>query len=494
MVFLEINSPTTFHNMKRTELLFNLISIVVDLIMILCAGIVAFYLRFQLAEVRPILYELTIGHYLGTLLIVSPIILLLLAFAGLYNLKGTRRISSELLKILLAISSGLLVVVMVFFFNQSLFPSRLIVLMSWALTIVLISLGRILLRMVQVDLLKHGRGQHRLAVINAPGNKHGQELINEITKRPELGYKIVKVVEYQGDVGKLVHELEKVRSEFGLDEILQADPYASQDLNTQVLRFARDYAILFNFVPDVFETSRTNVAVETISGMPVIVLKGTPLEGWGRVAKRVLDVILSALALIISSPILLATAIAIKLNSKGPVFFHQKRAAGLGEFECYKFRSMYADPSEGPPQEGTPEGDKFREELEKKNSRLGPYVKIKNDPRVTPVGRFIRRAKIDELPQLWHILRGQMSLVGPRVHMVKEVNHFRDNYKNLFILKPGATGLTQITQATDKPEISWEEEIKLDAFYIENWSIWLDLYIIFKTVLILFGRKPKVDY
>jgi lipopolysaccharide/colanic/teichoic acid biosynthesis glycosyltransferase len=121
-------------------------------------------------------------------------------------------------------------------------------------------------------------------------------------------------------------------------------------------------------------------------------------------------------------------------------------------------------------------------------------VKIKNDPRVTSIGRFLRKTKLDEMPQLWHILTGEMSLVGPRVHMVKEVDHYRNEYKHLFVLKPGATGLTQITQASDKPELSWEEEIKLDAFYIENWSIWLDLYIISKTFWILLGRKPKVDY
>jgi lipopolysaccharide/colanic/teichoic acid biosynthesis glycosyltransferase len=202
-----------------------------------------------------------------------------------------------------------------------------------------------------------------------------------------------------------------------------------------------------------------------------------------------MDIAISLIGLILASPIFLLTALAIKINSRGPVFFHQQRAAGLGSFECYKFRSMYYEMSEG-----TASGDKLREELEKQNSRKGPYVKIKNDPRVTPVGRFIRKTKIDELPQLWHILRGQMSLVGPRVHMVKEVDHFRNDYKRLFTIKPGATGLTQITQATDNPEISWEEEIKLDAFYIENWSIWLDLHIIFKTILILLGRKTKVDY
>jgi exopolysaccharide biosynthesis polyprenyl glycosylphosphotransferase len=457
--------------------------------MIILAGIAAFYLRFRLAELRPILFELSLSDYVTNLFLVSPIIIALLALAGLYNLKGTRRISSELLKIVLSTSSGLLAVVILFFFNQTVFPSRIIILLTWLLAIVLISTGRIILRSIQVRMLKNGIGLHRLVVIDSPENKKSNDLIEELSNRPELGFKIVDILEYKNDLNELIEQLEKTRTVHGIDEILQANPYSASQVNNRILRFARDYGILFNFVPDIFETSRTNVAVETISGMPVIVLKGTPLEGWGRIIKRIMDILISGFGLIIASPIFLITAIAIKLNSRGPVFFHQLRAAGLGSFECYKFRSMHQEMSEG-----TTSGDKLREELEKQNARQGPYVKIKNDPRVTSVGRFIRRTKIDELPQLWHILRGQMSLVGPRVHMVKEVDHFRDNYKYLFVLKPGATGLTQITQATDKPEISWEEEIQLDTFYIANWSIWLDLVIIFKTILILLGRKPKVDY
>lgn len=480
--------------MKRTELLFNLISIVVDFLMIIVAGVAAFYLRFRLAEVRPILFELSFTHYLQNLVGVAIIVVLILALAGLYNLKGTRRISSELLRILLAISSGLLVVVVLFFFNQTLFPSRIIILLTWLLAIAFISAGRIILRIIQINLLRKGVGMHKLVVIDTIDNRNGKELVNEINDRPELGYRVVETLLYRDNVDELVKDLEQTRNQIGVDEILQANPYLTGQVNTRILQFARDYGILYNFVPDIFQTSRTNVAVETISGIPVIVLKGTPLEGWGRVIKRIMDIIISLVSLIVASPIFLFTAVVLKLTSRGPVFFHQPRAAGLGEFECYKFRSMYADPSEGPPQEGTPEGDKFREELEKQNARKGPYVKIKNDPRVMPFGRFIRKTKIDELPQLWHILRGQMSLVGPRVHMVKEVDHFRSSYKWLFTIKPGATGLTQITQATDKPEISWEEEIKLDAFYIENWSIWMDLKIIFKTILILLGRKPKADY
>ncbi|MBX4188009.1 MAG: sugar transferase, partial [Candidatus Doudnabacteria bacterium] len=441
--------------MKRTELLFNLISIIVDFLMIIVAGIAAFYLRFKLAEVRPILFELTLYDYLWNLFLVAPIILTLLALAGLYNLKGTRRISSELMKILLAISTGLLAVVILFFFNQIVFPSRIIILLTWVLAIVLISLGRIILRRIQVEMLKIGKGAHRLVIIEK--DERGQtNIVEEISKRPELGYRIVDIFKFEGDLSKLLENLEKTRNVSGIDEMLQASPTITTEVNTRLLQFCRDYGILFNFVPDIFETSRTNVALETISGIPVVVLKGTPMEGWGRVIKRIMDVVISFIGLLITSPIFLATAIAIKLNSKGPIFFHQPRAAGLGSFECYKFRSMYYEMSEG-----TESGDKLRQELEKQNARQGPYVKIKNDPRVTSVGRFIRKTKIDELPQLWHILLGQMSLVGPRVHMVKEVDHFRSSYKWLFTIKPGATGLTQITQATEKPEISWEEEIKL---------------------------------
>lgn len=473
--------------MKRSELTLNLLSILVDWLMLVLAGIGAFYLRFRIDEYRPVLYQMTLPEYLKVLLMISPAIILLLAFAGLYNLKGTRRFSSEFFKITTAVSAALLFIVVLFFFDQVAFPSRLIVLFTWLLTIALITFGRTILRFVQVALMRRGIGLHRLAVIQPIGAT--LKLVTEIESRRELGYRVVVQLDSSASAEEIVANLEKAQASTGIDELLQADTNLDPAVSMKILRFCRDYGIKFNFVPNIFETSTTNVAVEAISGVPIIVLKGTPLEGWGRVAKRVLDVIASSFALIILSPLFLLTALAIKLNSRGPVFFHQLRAAGLGEFECYKFRSMYSDLSEG-----TPRGDKIRAELEKHNARQGPYVKIKNDPRVTPVGRFIRKTKIDELPQLWHILRGQMSLVGPRVHMVKEVDHFRSDYKRLFVLKPGATGLTQILQATEKPEISWEEEIKLDEFYIENWSIWLDIKIIFKTVLILLGRRPTGDY
>lgn len=470
--------------MKRSELLFNLISIVVDFVMILLSGIGAFYLRFRLEEYRPIIYDLTLGNYLQILFLISPVIIFLLAMAGLYNLKGTRRFSSELAKIFLSVSSGLLAVVVLFFFNQTVFPSRLIILLTWALSIILVSSGRVILRIIQIEMLKQGIGLHRLVVVS-DGSSNG--VVGEIQTRPQLGYRIVEQFKLDG-IESIEQKLEAIRSAKGIDELLVADPHCPPQVHEKLLNFCRDYGIIFNFVPNVFETARANVAMETISGVPIIALKGTPLEGWGKVAKRLMDIVISFIALVILSPIFLIIALIIKLTSRGPVFFHQPRAARLGSFECYKFRTMHAELSEG-----TSEGDKLREELEKQNARQGPFVKIKNDPRVMPFGRFLRRTKLDEMPQLWHILRGQMSLVGPRVHMVKEVVKFQDSHKKLFTIKPGATGLTQVTQAQNQ-ELSFEEEVRLDTFYIENWSIWLDLYIIFKTVLILLGKKPKVDY
>lgn len=473
--------------MKRSELLFNLLSILVDWIMIIVAGIAAFYLRFELEEVRPILFELSFIEYFRFLFLISPAVIIFFSFAGLYNVRGTERFGVYLRKIFFAISTALLLVVVLFFFNQTIFPSRLIILMSLGLAIVLVSMGRVCLRLVQISLFKKGIGLHKLVVVDHSSVSNG--LVRDVKSRPALGYQVSAVLTYDGNVEDLIAQLENVRKEKGIDEMMQANSTLPDSVNQRLLSFCRDYGVNFSFVPNLFETARTNVAVETISGVPVIVLKGTPLQGWGRVAKRLVDIAVSLVALILLSPVFLITALAIKLNSRGPVFFHQPRAAGLGSFECYKFRSMYHEMSEG-----TPTGDRLRAEIEKQNARQGPFVKIKNDPRVTPIGRFIRKTKIDEMPQLWHILRGQMSLVGPRVHMVKEVDHFRDSYKKIFTIKPGATGLTQVTQATDNPEISFEEEIRLDAFYIENWSLWLDFYIIFKTILILLGKKSKVDY
>lgn len=467
--------------MKKSELLFNVISVPVDFLMILLAASIAYFLRYEV-ETLPVLFDLTYTQYLRLALVAIPFLLLLFALNGLYTQKSTRGIWRELGKVATAVSAGLMLVVILFFFNRNLFPSRLIVLMGWILAIMLVSFGRIVLLLVQRNLLSRGTGLHRLVVIQG---ESPHPIVEEIQDDPRLGYEVVARLPYGASISQDIENLHRQKK---IDELLQADTKLSNEQVLELVNACEDLGIKFNYLPSILESRSTHVETDVIGSMPVIRLMNTPLEGWGKVVKRAIDITVSLVGLVLFSPLFFIISLAIKLTSRGPVFFHQRRGSSFHNFEFYKFRSMHHELSEG-----TPQGDKVREELEKMNIRPGPYVKIKNDPRITAVGRWLRSTKLDELPQLWHILRGEMSLVGPRVHMIKEVEKFESRYKKIFIIKPGATGLAQINQFYN-PELPFEEEIKLDLFYIENWSVRLDIYIIFKTLVLLVIRRPTADY
>ena len=191
--------------------------------------------------------------------------------------------------------------------------------------------------------------------------------------------------------------------------------------------------------------------------------------------KRVFDIIASFCGLIILSPMLLIVSLAIKVDSKGPVFFKQKRVGKNGElFEMYKFRSMVVNAEE------------LKENLEEQNEMSGPMFKIKDDPRITKVGKFIRKTSIDELPQLWNVLKGDMSLVGPRPSLPKEVEQF-DNW--MFKRLSVRPGLTCYWQVSGRNNIDFEDWMKLDVKYVEERNLWIDIKLIFKTVFVLFGDK-----
>ena len=232
---------------------------------------------------------------------------------------------------------------------------------------------------------------------------------------------------------------------------------------------------------------KTNIEVQSAVGIPIITLKPTPLDGWGGILKRLFDIVGALFGLIIFSPIFLIIAIAIKLDSKGTIIFKYlddgsrvKRVGEKGElFNFYKFRSMY------------PNTHNLRyTELADQNVREGsPMVKIKDDPRITKVGKFIRKTSLDELPQLWNVLKGEMSLVGPRPHLPEEVAKYKNHHKFVLSLKPGITGLAQIS---GRSNLDFEKEIQLDTYYIETWSIWLDIKIIIKTFgVVLFGKDAN---
>lgn len=480
--------------MKRSELLFNLISIPTDALMLAIAGIVSFYLRLDISTQKylgQVLFELHLGAFLLVLSKVIPVLIVVFALLGLYNLRGTRRFIHEFNRIVVGISLGMLFVIVLFFFNQSIFPSRLIILMAWFFGIIFVLLGRRILKTIQQIFFKKGYGLHHLVLVDGRGAEAG--VLTSFLLDKSHGYQIVGEI---ANSENMINELEEMYKQKRVDEIMQASPYATTEQNLQLLEFVRRKGLQFSFLPNLFDVQRNNIELDNFRGIPVIKLKNTPLEGWGKVIKRLLDIVASLLGLIITAPISLVIYLAIRLTSPGPAVYTHTRSGYKKEFEFYKFRTMYTHLSTGS-KFGSEEADKMLQTLLANNSeenRDGPLWKIKDDPRITPVGKFLRKSKLDEIPQFWNVLIGDMSMVGPRPHMPEQVQKYRDSYGRVFSIKPGIFGLTQIAQMS-RPTLPFEEEIKLDTYYIENWSLIWDIKILVKSFFkLLLSRKPKDIY
>lgn len=478
--------------MKRAELWFNLISIPVDICMLAIAGIVSFYLRvYGEVYVGPILFDLELKQFLLVLVQIIPILILVYAVIGLYNLRGTRKLIFQFNRIFLGTSVAVMLVIILFFFDQSIFPSRFIILTAWLLSIILVLLGRIFLKWFQDFMYARGYGLHNLVVINGSGVE--SKLIEEFLQNNIHGYKVIAELSNSEET---IHELEQLYQKTHIDEIVQANSMATSAQNLAILQFARRHGFQFSFVPNLFEMQRNITELDSIQGVPVIRLKNTPLEGWGMVVKRFFDVSLASLGLIIISPAALIIFLAIRLTSKGSAIYQHVRSGYKKEFVFYKFRTMYTHLSTGE-KYGSEEAEKALQNLlqqQQDGDRTGPLYKIKDDPRVTPVGRFLRRTKLDEIPQFWNVIKGDMSLIGPRPHLPDQVSQYRATYGRIFSIKPGIFGLTQLSQMV-RPNLPFEEEIRLDIYYIENWNLLWDIKILAKSVLLLLVKgKSKENY
>jgi exopolysaccharide biosynthesis polyprenyl glycosylphosphotransferase len=474
--------------MKRFEIFFGIIKLPIDFLMVILGFLAAYNLRLITEPIqgiaKPIDYSVlpTITEYMNFSIQAATALTVIFILGRMYALKTTSTFSSETKKILIYGAIWAMAMITYFFFTRTFPFSRLATLYSWALTFIFIFLARGLIRTIQKGFLKLGIGRRKLLFIGT--NNVTLDIYTNL--KNNLSYKIVGVIGDQNEkininyLGKL-SQLEYVIKKFNVDEIIQTKSDLSQNQDQDILELCDLNHINYRFVPDLLDVRRTNIQIQTIGSIPIINLKATPLDGWGKVAKRIMDIIGAIFGLIIFSPIFLITAIAIKLESKGPIVFSKlddgspvKRVGQFGKlFKFYKFRSMY------------PNTNKLRyTELADKNLRTdGPLIKIANDPRITKVGKFIRRYSIDELPQLVNILSGNMSLVGPRPHLPEEVAKYQNHHRFVLTIKPGLTGITQINGRSD---LSFEEEVKLDRYYIENWSILYDITIILKTFFAIF--------
>jgi exopolysaccharide biosynthesis polyprenyl glycosylphosphotransferase len=302
----------------------------------------------------------------------------------------------------------------------------------------------------------------------------GQEVAAYLAQHPELGRRVRGFLDNSsvpalGVLGSIENIATIARAEF-VDEVILAVPHR-RDLTQFVIREARKNRLDVKVVPDLFGCEIRNPWIETVGNIPLVTLHQEELPVAGLFAKRALDIAVSAFALTFSLPLTLLIALLIRLDSRGPVTYAALRVGRKGNrFPCYKFRTMVANANE------------IKESLRQQNQREGPCFKISNDPRITRVGRWLRRYSLDELPQLWNVLRGDMSLVGPRPHPVDDFARYRLEHLRRLDVTPGITGLWQVT-ARGCP--SFHTNMALDLEYIERWSLGLDLRILLKTISVV---------
>ncbi|MBI2064359.1 MAG: sugar transferase [Candidatus Yanofskybacteria bacterium] len=461
--------------MKKADLFFNVLRLPVDFVMLLVAGLTTYLLRTKiLAAFRPVLFEfnLPLVKYIYLVLAVSFIFLLAYAASGLYSMKTRMKRFEEFAKILVASSAAILAVIIYIFLSQELFNSRFLVLGGWFFAILFVSVGRLVVRWLQnIFVAKYDFGIHRVMIVG--DDETTQKIIDDIRSNPQSGYRVAKHLTDP--------ELAEVRAAVenpGVDEVILTNTNYPASKVVELVDFCNENHLVFKFIPNIYQTLTTNFDIDSINGLPLIELKRTALDGWGRVAKRVLDIIGSVGGLLILSPVFAVVAFAIKWETAGPVFVRLRRISRKREFSLIKFRSMVRNAEE------------LKPALAVLNERQdGPLFKIKNDPRITGVGKSIRKYRIDELPQLWNVLRGDMSLIGPRPHQPDEIERYEKHHKRVLSIKAGATGIAQVSGSSD---LVFEQEVALDTYYIEHWSIWMDLKIILKTLFKMFTDKSAV--
>ena len=467
--------------MKRSEIAISASLVPIDYMMVVLAGITSYYIRFwqPVVAIRPIIFDLSFLFFLKFSLVMALIWIVSFSLSGLYAMSSTRRIIDEVSKIILSCSTAVMVLMFVFFFSRSLFDSRFIILAVWLVSIIYVIIGRGVVRMIQHYLYYFNLGMHRLVVIGK--SELAQEVIDSFQKNIKMGYKVVQ--QFDGLTEEDQKTLEKMKIDDKFDEIL----VATGNLAEKQLSFLNDFSyinhVTLKYVADIFEFPINNFEVSNISGFPIVELKKTKLDGWGRVYKRAFDIVASTIIIIILSPVMLVVILAIKIDSRGPLFFSYKRIGEHGkQFIYFKFRSMMK------------EAHKLRidEEFLKqhKNLRDGtPMMKFDNDPRITKVGKVLRKFSLDELPELFNVWIGKMSLVGPRPHEIEEVAKYENYHKKVLTIKPGMTGMAQVSGRSD---LDFDEEVRLDVWYMENWSFKLDLMILFKTPFaVLKSRKAE---
>jgi len=461
--------------MKRSEILFGIARIPLDALAALAALLLAYRLREANIDLLPRLQLLSqqstlppLEYYIESFVIPGVIAFVCIAAVlRLYSLRTTLGPWKELWKTGLSALLWIALVMAWFFMVQrQLFFSRALLVQSTFLLALFAMSGRTAVILFQRRLLKSGIG---IRTVVSCGGRGLPESVSKDLKR-DVRYRFL------GHTSSLT-EVASAQEKTGIDLVLHTDANPESTATAELIDYCRSHQVGYAYVPPVFADVPHQLSIGNIGLVPVLKFEPTPLDGWGRVFKRCVDFVLGLLLFIILSPFLLIIALLVLITSGWPIFYVSKRTGqyGKGAIPLIKFRSMCRD------------ADQKKQELHALSHRTdGPLFKIKDDPRVTPLGRFLRRYSIDEVPQLLNVIVGQLSLVGPRPHLPSEVEKYALHHRRVFTVRPGITGLAQISGRSDLP---FEEEVAYDMRYIEDWSLFLDCWILWRTIfVVLFGR------
>jgi exopolysaccharide biosynthesis polyprenyl glycosylphosphotransferase len=458
--------------MKRTRTLLVLTLVLTDAAMSLVASGIAYLARGFIPG--PELGPFT--DYLPLALVQVANVLIIFFLYKFYHRRHSAALLDEIYRIFGAVTVATLLTLAVTAFlpRDSILYQRSLIVLTWIASLVTITLGRFAHSRLHRWVQRRGVGVERVLIVGT--GQVGHMILQRLLHTPGLGYQVVGFASHDGGPRQVlnlpvlgtVDDIPRIIEEQQIEEVIIGLPEATHEELVGIVSQCEREKVSIRVFPDVFQIMASEVSISDLGGLPLLTIRDVALRGWKLTLKRIVDMITSSIALVVMSPVMMLTALAIKLDSPGPVFFVQERM-GLDAkpFPMLKFRSMRQD-----------------------SEAHGPGWTTKDDPRRTRIGKFIRRTAIDEFPQFINVLMGDMSLVGPRPEQPAYVEEFRKSiprYMERHREKAGITGWAQINGLRGDTSIA--ERTKYDLWYIENWSLWLDFKILLRQVIHFFVDK-----
>jgi exopolysaccharide biosynthesis polyprenyl glycosylphosphotransferase len=458
------------------------------MLVLILAFIIAYVVRVQYDH-RPLLNNVYAFDYLKSFLFIAPVWILIFISLGLYQQSTYTRRLVEWCKIAVGSFIGILLVIgWQYVSNETILPARLVAIYALGMTFSLMVLEREIMRLIRDIMFRYEYGINRVLLI---GNSDAtKDIAISLADTRKSGYKITAIAGPKSNIPQGLDALHYSLVETALRDIeankitaiIQTDLYDSAERNQKILRASQTHHISYSFIPGEAEFYSGKNTVDVFLGYPMISVYQTPLIGWGAMLKRVFDFISSLILIIVLSPVFLTIYLIKKIVDPGPAFYVSKRLSRFSEpIQLIKFRSMGS--KYGSKDAALEFRDMGREDLALEYEKRR---KVSEDPRITRFGKFLRSSSLDELPQIFNVIKGDLSLVGPRPILPQEVKMAHGRTALLHSVKSGVTGLWQVS---GRSELSFDERIELELFYAQNWTFWLDIKILFKTVGVVLKRK-----